>query len=124
MLLITGSSPASSNAVMCHLRFSEYLFSKSDQMHYYAHCESIYNSSPYLKNWERQERYNNLTKHGFVVMIQRVFTIAGLQGPLAGITNFLKNVKNFSIPVDDRFVLTCRLVSFACGNIAAYLGTR
>jgi hypothetical protein len=71
-------------------------------MDYYAKCEKIYERSPYLADWLPEAKYNGLTKHGFIVMIQRVFTIAGLQGPLCGLSNFIQHVKNFPIPVDDR----------------------
>jgi hypothetical protein len=97
-----GSAPPASDAVLYHIRFSEYFVSKSKQLNYYAGCERVYERSPYLADWQPKPEFNNLTKHGFIIMIQRVFTIAGLQGPLNGIIDFLKHVRGFEIPVDDR----------------------
>ena len=77
---------------------------KAKQDKLYETVSIIYRKSTLLENWVVTEEYNHLTSEGMILAMTRIFTLAALLGPMAGMKTLLVDKlgvipKDFLVPV-------------------------
>ena len=104
--LYYNASPSGPRSVLYHLKGSGPLMSVFTSIKsQYEKVANIYKRSPVLATWASTNENGMLNQDEIIQIIQRSFTVAGLQGPLAALSKIIvKNVvpKDFNFPVSDR----------------------
>lgn len=98
-----GMSPTGPNSVLWHLRLSNLI--TSNHIAQFDRAIEIYKRSPLLAGWVLKPEFNMLPVSSIMMMLTRAFAVAGLQGPLDTLSNFVQRTvipQFYPISVKDR----------------------